>query len=82
MLHWRHMRRRHSSGFSLIPSLPGLSPATRPLPFYLPFKTLIQQFDRRHNGDERLPNWLNPTMNDRHAFSDFLGQGVGLVSVA
>jgi hypothetical protein len=42
---------------------------------------LIQQFDRRRNGDERLSNWLNPTVNVLYVFSDFIGQGVGLVSL-
>ena len=41
---------------------------------------LIQQFDRRRSSDERLTNWLNPTVNVLHAFSDVVGQGVGLVS--
>jgi hypothetical protein len=42
---------------------------------------LIQQFDHRRSSDERLTNWLNPTVNVLHAFSDFVGQGVGLVSL-
>ena len=42
---------------------------------------LIQQFDRRRNGDERLSNWLNPTVNVLYVFSGFIGQGVGLVSL-
>ncbi|KAF8488440.1 hypothetical protein F5888DRAFT_1292864 [Russula emetica] len=40
---------------------------------------LIQQFDHRRSSDERLTNWLNPTVNVLYAFSDFIGQGVGLV---
>ncbi|KAF8489191.1 hypothetical protein F5888DRAFT_1638733 [Russula emetica] len=40
---------------------------------------LIQQFDYRRSSDERLTNWLNPTVNVLYAFSDFIGQGVGLV---
>ena len=30
---------------------------------------IIQQFDRRRRGDERLTNWLNPTINVLYAFS-------------
>jgi hypothetical protein len=41
---------------------------------------LIQQFDQRRTSDERLTNWLNPTVNVLHTFSDTLGEGVGLVS--
>ena len=40
---------------------------------------IIQQFDYRRSSDERLTNWLNPTVNVLYAFSDFIGQGVGLV---
>jgi hypothetical protein len=40
---------------------------------------LIQQFDRRRSSDQRLTNWLNPTVNVLYAFSATLGQGVGLV---
>jgi hypothetical protein len=42
---------------------------------------LIQQFDHRRSSDERLTNWLNPTVNVLYAFSGFIGQGVGLVSL-
>lgn len=41
---------------------------------------LIQQFDNRRRSDERLANWLTPTVNVIYAFSSTLGQGVGLVS--
>ena len=41
---------------------------------------LIQQFDRRRSSDQRLSNWLNPTINVLYAFSSTIGQGVGLVS--
>ena len=42
---------------------------------------LIQQLDRRRRSDERLTNWLNPTVNVLYAFSSTLGQGVGVVSL-
>jgi hypothetical protein len=41
---------------------------------------VIQQFDHRRSSDARLTNWLNPTVNVLYAFSNFIGQGVGLVS--
>jgi hypothetical protein len=41
---------------------------------------LIQQFDQRRRSDERLTNWLNPTINVLYTLSSTLGQGVGLVS--
>ena len=42
---------------------------------------LIQQFDSRRRGDERLINWLSSTVNVLYAFSSTVGQGVGLVSL-
>jgi len=42
---------------------------------------LIQQFDHRRRSDEKLTNWLNPTVNVLYAFSDFISQGVSLVSL-
>jgi hypothetical protein len=42
---------------------------------------LVQQFDQRRRSDEKLTNWLNPTVNVLYAFSSAFGQGVGLVSL-
>jgi hypothetical protein len=42
---------------------------------------IIQKFDHHRSNDERLTNWLNPTVNVLYAFSDFVGQAVGLVSL-
>ena len=41
---------------------------------------LVQKFDKRRTSDERLKNWLDPTVNVLYAFSATLGDGVGLVS--
>jgi hypothetical protein len=41
---------------------------------------LSQQIDRRGSSDQRLTNWLNPTVKVLHAFSAIVGDGVGLVS--
>jgi hypothetical protein len=43
---------------------------------------LIQQFDQRRTGNERLKNWLNPIVNVLYTFSATLGEGVGLVSLS
>jgi hypothetical protein len=42
----------------------------------------IQQFDQRRTSDERLKNWLNPTVSVLYSFSTTLGEGVGLVSLS
>jgi len=41
----------------------------------------ISAFDQPQGGDERLTNWLVPTVNVLYAFSATLGEGVGLVSI-
>ena len=41
----------------------------------------IDQFRQSQRGDERLQKWLSPTINVLYAFSETLGQGVGLVNI-
>ena len=41
---------------------------------------LVQQLDQRRTSDERLKNWLDPTVNVLYTFSATLSEGVGLVS--
>ena len=45
------------------------------------FQELIQRFDPRHRSDQRLTNWLGPTINVLYAFSATIGPGIGLVSL-
>ena len=40
----------------------------------------VKEFDQSRSADERLSQWLNPTINVLYAFSATLGGGVGLVS--
>jgi hypothetical protein len=41
----------------------------------------VQEFDRSQSGDDRLTNWLDPTVNVLYSLSASatLGEGVGLV---
>ncbi|KAH9066177.1 hypothetical protein EDB87DRAFT_692637 [Lactarius vividus] len=39
----------------------------------------VDQFNISRSGDERLKKWLNPTVNVLYAFSEVLGEGIGLV---
>ena len=41
----------------------------------------VQEFDESQRNNERLTKWLDPTVNVLHAFSETLGEGVGLVSI-
>jgi hypothetical protein len=40
----------------------------------------VKEFDQSRSSDERLSQWLNPTINVLYSFSATLGAGVGLVS--
>lgn len=44
-------------------------------------KTLVQQSDQRSSCDDRLRNWLDPTVNVLYTFSATIGGGVGLVTL-
>ncbi|KAN0127638.1 hypothetical protein V8E53_014557 [Lactarius tabidus] len=39
----------------------------------------VKEFDQSRSADERLSQWLNPTINVLYSFSATLGAGVGLV---
>ena len=41
----------------------------------------VQEFDKSQSGDERLTEWLTPTVNVLCAFSAAVSGGVGLVSL-
>jgi hypothetical protein len=40
----------------------------------------VNELDRSRSADERLSQWLNPTINVLFSFSATIGAGVGLVS--
>ena len=44
-------------------------------------KDQVREFDRAHSGDERLTNWLNPTVSVLFAFSAAISGGISLVSL-
>ena len=41
----------------------------------------VQQFDKSRSGDDRLTQWLTPTINVLCVFSDVVSGGVSLVSI-
>jgi len=62
------------------PLVAQLQSCDSPIAILSVLQDLIQKFDQRRSSDERLTDWLNPTVNVLYAFSDLIGQGVGLVS--
>jgi hypothetical protein len=41
----------------------------------------VQELDESQRSNERLTKWLDPTVNVLHAFSETLGESIGLVSI-
>ena len=41
----------------------------------------LQELNASQRSNERLTKWLDPTVKVLHAFSETLGEGVGLVSI-
>jgi hypothetical protein len=39
----------------------------------------VQEINQSQSGDEMLTKWLDPTVNVLYAFTEALGEGVGLV---
>ena len=50
-----------------------------PADILLVLRDLVQQFDQSHISNERLRNWLDPTVNVLFAFSATLSEGVAMV---
>ena len=42
----------------------------------------VHKFEQSRSADERLQQWLDPTINVIYAFSETLGQGNGLVHIS
>ena len=41
----------------------------------------VQELNESQRSNERLMEWLDPTVNVLHTLSETLGEGVGLVSI-
>ncbi|KAH9011724.1 hypothetical protein EDB83DRAFT_353431 [Lactarius deliciosus] len=56
-----------------------LQPCNSPADVLTILQDQVDQFEQSRSGDERLRKWLDPTINVLYAFSQTLGEGVGLV---
>ena len=63
------------------PLLPSLESCDSPEAIITVLRDRIPGFSESQNGDDRLTKWVTPTVNVLYAFSDTLGQGIGLVSI-
>ncbi|KAH9169627.1 hypothetical protein EDB89DRAFT_1908396 [Lactarius sanguifluus] len=57
-----------------------LQPCDSPATILTILQEQVDQFKRSQGADERLQKWLNPTINVLYAFSQTLGEGIGLVN--
>ena len=63
------------------PLLPSLQSCNSPEAVLTVLREEIPTFSQSQNGEDGLTKWVIPTVNVVYAFSDTLGQGVGLVNI-
>ena len=63
------------------PLLPRLESCHSPEAILAVLRGQIPGFSESQDADDRLTKWVTPTVNVLYAFSDTLGQGIGLVSI-
>jgi hypothetical protein len=57
-----------------------LQACTSPSDILTVLQDKVNELDQSRSADERLSQWLNPTINVLYSFSATIGTGVGLVS--
>ena len=74
-------RRKTKKDLASHPLLPSLESCDSPEAILAVFREQIPGFSESQDGDNGLTKWVTPTVNVLYAFSDTIGQGVGLVSI-
>ena len=74
-------KRKTKKDLTSHPLLPKLQSCNSPEAILTVLREEIPTFNQSHNGDDRLTNWVKPTVNVLYAFSSTIGQGVGLVCI-
>ena len=62
------------------PLMAQLQTCNSPTEILAVLRAQVQQFEQSTSGDNKLTQWLNPTVNVLYAFSSVIGTGVGLVN--
>ena len=75
---YKHKTNKDLASHPLLPSLESCDSSEAILTV---LRDQIPGFSESQNGDARLTKWVTPTVNVLYAFSDTLGQGIGLVSI-
>jgi hypothetical protein len=63
------------------PLLPHLQSCDSPEAILTVLREKIPGFSQSQNAEDALTKWVAPTVNVLHAFSETLGQGIGLVNI-
>ena len=74
-------KRKTKKDLASHPLLPSLESCSSPEAILTVLRAQIPGFSESQNGDDGLTKWITPTVNVLYAFSDSLGQGIGLVSI-
>jgi hypothetical protein len=74
-------KRKTKKDLASHPLLPILQSCNSPEAILTVLREQIPVFSQSQNGDDGLTKWVTPTVKVLHAFSETLGQGIGLVSI-
>jgi hypothetical protein len=74
-------KRKTKKDLTSHPLLPTLQSCDSPEAILTVLREQIPAFNQSQNGDDGLTKWVSPTVNVLYAFSDTIGQGIGLVSI-
>ena len=74
-------KRKTKKDLASHPLLPTLQSCDSPEAILTVLREQIPVLNQSQNGDDGLTKWVTPTINVLYAFSDMLGQGIGLVSI-
>jgi hypothetical protein len=74
-------KRKTKKDLTSHPLLPSLESCDSPEAILTVLRDQIPGFSESQDGDDGLTKWVTPTVNVLYAFSDTLGQGIGLVRI-
>ena len=74
-------KRKTKKDLTSHPLLPSLESCDSPEAILTVLRDQILGFRESQDGDDGLTKWVTPTVNVLYAFSDTLGQGIGLVRI-
>ena len=73
-------KRKTKTDLASHPLLPSFQSCDSPEAILTALREQIPVFNQSQNNGDGLTKWVAPTVNVLYAFSDTLGQGIGLVS--